>query len=91
MLYTGDPVDRAQVEAYLSGVELPRLSKADREYLEAEITAQEVQLTILRLPVGKPPGSDGFPPECYKKYAGRLAPILAELFNNILKGEVLSE
>ena len=54
------------------------------EFLNAEMTIDEVLRSISKLPVGKSPGNDGVSSEFYKCTSDILGPLLCNLFNSIL-------
>ena len=55
------------------------------EYLNAEITLDEVINAIGKLSVGKSAGNDGISSEFYKHTSNEIAPILCSLFNRIFE------
>ena len=54
------------------------------EFLNADITIDDVKCSIKRLASGKSAGNDGLNAEYYKCTTEIIAPFLCRLFNNIL-------
>ena len=50
-----------------------------------QLTADEIEAVIKRLPTHKSPGPDGFIGEFYKAFKGELTPIVHRLFQKIQK------
>lgn len=65
---------------FLHSLPLPKLSEADQEMLNANITIQEILDAFNAFPNGKAPGPDGFCIEFYKQYAGKIAPLILRMF-----------
>lgn len=61
----------------------PNLTTEDQEAMDRFISEEEVKEAIKNLNTNKSPGDDGITPEFYQAFSHTLAPILAELFNNI--------
>ena len=47
-----------------------------------DITLDEIKKISFNLPAGKSPGPDRIPNEFYSAYAGTLAPLLRDVFND---------
>lgn len=63
---------------------LPALSTEDREFLNADISLQELTQAISNSSSSKAPGPDGFSSEFYKLLKEEVSPTLLSLFNDIL-------
>lgn len=70
---------------YLEQSGIPHLQPSDLLSLNAQITDEEIELTIKSLPSHKAPGPDGFPYEYYKTFLPLLLPHLRKLFNAFLQ------
>lgn len=64
---------------------IPHLQPSDLLSLNAQITDEEIELTIKSLPSHKAPGPDGFPHEYYKTFLPLLLPHIRKLFNAFLQ------
>lgn len=80
--------DEYQMEALLSQLNLPQVTKEQNNKLMSEITQEELNSAIRRLRGGKSPGTDGFTPEWYKTMQEQLVPTLLRTFNSVLKEKV---
>lgn len=78
--------DEAQVDSFLSRLDLPILTDLQNKELIEPITSREVDLAISRLKTGKSPGPDGYNTEWYKCFRPELSPILLNTFNWIMEG-----
>lgn len=81
-----DPFPLDQAEAFFHDLDLPVLSEMVHDSMNASITEAEVLQAINSLRPSSAPGPDGFSGLYYKKFAGPLAPYLA----NALKQESLT-
>lgn len=72
-LYTSKA--KGNTSAWLENLNLPKLSEAACEALNADITADEVLEAIKSFPIGKSVGPDGFGVELYKKFHEQLIPL----------------
>lgn len=70
-----------ELQTYIDAIELPCLSVAARQRLDAPLTLKEIQTAIGSLQSGKTPGDDGFPVEFYKEHVDTLAIRLLEVLN----------
>lgn len=61
--------------------ELPTLSDAARQLLDAPLTLEELQVATGMFPNSKAPGEDEIPAEVYKQYDEQLLPKLLRVFN----------
>lgn len=68
---------------------LPKISDDVRDILEQEITVSEVEKAINKLAPRKSPGVDGFGTAFYKKFSVQLAPILCNVYHDILVRKLL--
>lgn len=72
-LYTQpDAADEESITTFLEGLELPSIGEEDNEFLNSEITAEELELAISGTKNCKASGSDGFPSEFYKIFRQEL-------------------
>ena len=84
-LYTSQSsMNAAETQAFLDGLELPKISTEDQASLDAPITNVEISQAISSMQSGKAPGPDGFPIEFYKLFSHKLVPILNSLFKEII-------
>ncbi len=64
---------------------LQKLSKADQEALQSEITIQEISDAIISFPTGKAPGPDGSGIEFYKKnMQTKMAPLMLKIWQTAI-------
>lgn len=68
------------IATYLEDISLPSLSPEQREYLDAPIQLEELQLAVSSLANNKAPGVDGLPNEVYAKLDEVLLPHLLQVF-----------
>lgn len=84
-LYTSEfPSDVTNMNSFLDNLELPSIEPGDREGLDRTLTQSEITTAIGDMRTGKSPGPDGYPPEFFKKFKDKLAPIMLEVFNESL-------
>ena len=69
---------------FLDNLEIPTIEPGDREGLDRPLTQSEITAAIGDVQTGKSPGPDGKPPEFFKKFKDKLAPIMLEVFNESL-------
>ena len=62
---------------------LPKLNEEEAESLNRQITPDEIETVIKKLPTHESPGPDGFSGEFYRAFKEELNPILHRLFQNI--------
>lgn len=66
-LYTSQTsTNTAEIQAFLDGLELPKINKEDQTTLDTSITNEDIIQAINSMQSGKAPGPDGFPTEFYK-------------------------
>lgn len=80
------PADKNSTISFLNSLDLPSLGRDANNRLMSPITKEEIDKAISSLKSCKSPGTDGFPPEWYKKMREGLIPVLETSFNYILKG-----
>ncbi len=68
-------------------LEISKLTTEQNNYLDSEITLEELGEVIKALPTDKAPWPDGFAAEFFRSYATELAPLLLEVFNYFLRME----
>ncbi len=73
---------RGDISDWLGPLNLPKLSDDARDALNSNITIQEIVDAIKSFPNGKAARPDGFGIELYKKYSGKLAPLLLRMFTH---------
>lgn len=78
-----------EIHTFLEPLGLPKLTEGEREFLDADITREELIEVINALPAGKAPGPDGFTAEFFKSFAPELAPYLLEVYTEALEKGVL--
>ena len=76
---------KGDISNWLGPLNLPKLSDAACEALNSEITILEIVDSIKSFPNGKGAGPDGFGIEVYKKYSGKLAPLLLRMITHSLE------
>lgn len=79
--------DPNKLESLLSV--MPKISEDGRSRLEEPISADEVARAIKELPTNKSPGIDGIGSLFYKTFALEISVILAEVFSDIYKRNLL--
>lgn len=57
-----------KINAYLEGINLPKLSEEDSQVMDRPITREEIVERIKGLKNGKSPGSDGYCNKVYKTF-----------------------
>lgn len=80
-LYLSDQVVAHDFGNFFENLDIPSLDQSAVEELERPITIAELNTAASSLQNGKSPGSDGFPPEFFKKCWHKLAPLLLDMFN----------
>ena len=71
------------MDTFLEKYNLPKLNEEETENLNRQITADEIEAVIKKLPTHKIPGADGFMGEFYKAFKEELTPIFHRLFEKI--------
>ena len=72
---------RENLDTFVSGYNVPKLSEELQKLCEGEITVTECEAVIKTFQNGKTPGNDGIPAEFYKTFWSVLSPLLIECFN----------
>ena len=62
---------------------LPKLNEEEAQSLNRQVTPDEIETVIQKLPTHKRPGPDSFIGEFYRAFKGELTPILLRLFEKI--------
>ncbi len=75
LLYKSQGVEEAEIQNFLSKLDIPVLCDNDRKELEKEISKEEIQLAVAALAGGKTPGLDGFSMDFYKTFFFFFLPI----------------
>lgn len=75
----------------LETIDIPVLTSAYSEKLDAPIKVEKIQKALKMMQAGKTPGPDGILFEFYKMYAEDLAPRLQSLLAKSLEMEVLPD
>ena len=66
-LYSAEScVNDAEIDSFFKGLNLPRVSPADRDALDAPLTQTEIKTA--KMSSGKAPGNDGLGIEFYKHF-----------------------
>ena len=76
-------------ETFLSSLNLPKLSEADRARLDQPLSRNEILKALMSLQSGKAPGLDGFTPEFYKKYHNPLLNPLIDMYQHSFNTKTL--
>ena len=71
-----------EMDTFLEKYNLPKLSE-EAESLNTQVTPEETETVIKKLPTHTSPGPDGFTGEFYRAFKGELTPILHRLFQKI--------
>uniref|UniRef100_A0A673WU00 Reverse transcriptase domain-containing protein n=1 Tax=Salmo trutta TaxID=8032 RepID=A0A673WU00_SALTR len=67
------------MQNFLENCNLPALNQEDSNFLNKEISLEEITETITSLKSGKTPGPDGYPSEFYKTFSNMLSPYLHKM------------
>ena len=67
-----DKFTESELTHYLDKIECPKLTKNEAEFLDKDITVEELGETLKKLQNNRSPGSDGFPYEFYKVFWGEI-------------------
>ena len=78
------PPEVTNMNRFLDNLEIPTIEPGDREGLDRPLTQSEITAAIGDVQTGKSPGPAGNPPEFFKKFKDKLAPIMLEVFNKSL-------
>jgi len=70
------------IEDFFSGLDLPILNTEAKQFLDKEITLEEINEVISQLPNNKSAGPDGFSAEFFKKFRNNLIPIIQRLIRD---------
>ena len=89
-LFARSPIDSVTQRYLFSQVER-RLSLADSDLREGDLTLDEATDSLNRSSLGKTPGPDGLTLEFYLKFWDQLGPILVQVFNDCLQSSELCE
>ncbi|XP_053548919.1 cilia- and flagella-associated protein 46-like [Bombina bombina] len=82
-LYASNMGDAEETKrAFWDSIELPQVSEDQLSKLNAPISREEVDRTIMTLNLGKAAGPDGLPIEFYRLLKNRVVPVLTDLFQN---------
>ena len=74
---------------FLEKYNLPRLTKEETENLNRQITSNEIELVIKKLPKNKMPVPDGFRAEFYQTHKEELIPIVLEVVQKVEEKGIL--
>lgn len=86
-LYTSEldrPTSTKELDSFFVGLNLPKLTANDMNFLDSPITLQELYDTLKLMKQGKSPGWDGLPPEFYLQFWADLGPILLEMIHTAI-------
>lgn len=67
-----------ELTKFLDGIQLPKLEGANRKQLNAPITLEKLQTTMVTFPNSKAPGNYGLPIEVCKKFGDIFLPELCQ-------------
>uniref|UniRef100_A0A803TU16 Reverse transcriptase domain-containing protein n=1 Tax=Anolis carolinensis TaxID=28377 RepID=A0A803TU16_ANOCA len=90
-LYKQEQVDYSKIAEYLAKQKLEKITEDQREFLNKEITQDEIRRTIKAMKGNKAPGPDGFPACFYKTFQNELIPHLQKIMNQILLGNEIPD
>lgn len=82
-LYSKVPIDETAKDEFLSNIPIT-VTQEDNVRLLADITDEEIKITILESPRKKSPGSDGLPIEFYIKFWHVIGPEFTTMCNELL-------
>lgn len=78
-----------EMHTFLEPLGLPKLTEEQKQFLDSDISVEELEEVIRAMPSGKAPGPDGFTAEFFKSFATELAPRLLEVYKEALeRGEL---
>lgn len=81
-LYRSDiDLDKVRCDAFLSNINLPKLSEEGVIHLSDEISLGELREAVAGMQKGKSPGMDGIPPELYLVFWDALGPLLLDMIH----------
>lgn len=78
-----------EIHKFIEPLGLPKLTDEQRDFLDLDITIEEIKGVIMALPSSKAPGPDGFTGEFFKSFATELAPPLLEVYKEALEAGIL--
>ena len=78
-----------EMHEFIEPLGLPKLTDKQRDFLDLDITIEEIKGVIRALPSSKALGPDGFTGEFFKSFATELASPLLEVYKEALEGGVL--
>jgi exonuclease III len=76
--------EQKKVREFIEEITITKVTDEQNEMLISEITAEEIKKALSETGNNKSPGRDGIPYEFYKHHANEIAPILSEMFNEML-------
>ncbi len=74
--------DQKNIDSFIEGLHLPKLSEKALKALDAEINIEEVENAIKEFPNNKAPGPDGFSIEFYKRFSKVILPLLVRMYRH---------
>lgn len=78
-----------EIHKFTGPLGLPKLTDEQRDFLDSDITIEEIKGVIKALPSSKAPGPDGFTGEFFKSFVTELASPLLEVYGEALERGVL--
>lgn len=82
-VYTSrDKSDQENIDSFLEGIHLPKLSDEALKTLDADISIEEVENAIKEFTNNKAPHPDGFSIEFYKRFSKVILPLLVRMFRH---------
>lgn len=80
-----------QIAAFIQDIPLAELSDAQRDFLDAPFSLEELQSAVSSLANNKSPGIDGLPNEIYGKFGDILLPQLLQVFQDASQTQQLPD
>lgn len=76
---------------FFKNLNAPVINPTHKAELELPFRLTEILNAISAMQSGKAPGPDGYPVEFYKKISAKLAPLILEMFNDLLGSGALPQ
>jgi len=88
-LYTSNSVSQEEVNEYIRGIEVPRLTLVQKNDCDLQIDREELRAVIKSLKPNKSPGYDGIPAEFYKLFWDEMEDLYIDTINEAYDKEEL--
>ena len=82
-LYDNKLYNTDKMDEFLETYNLPKLNQEESENLNRQITPNEMEAVLKKLPTNKIPRPDGFIGEFYQTFWEELRPLLLKIFHKI--------